>query len=132
MGALCERLEADRKPDTVRIVAIHHPLTDPPRSISRWVPLRLNDRESVAQRLLDAGAEVVLAGHVHVAFGKRTQAGRPLHFVSGTGCQMLSEEPCCFLVLDVYVEGGRHGFDVRKYELGRDRQFTEALFDAVD
>jgi 3',5'-cyclic AMP phosphodiesterase CpdA len=49
----------------LRIVAFHHHLAAPPWRAPRKRPL--HDRDKVLQLLADAGAELVLGGHVHQA-----------------------------------------------------------------
>jgi 3',5'-cyclic AMP phosphodiesterase CpdA len=49
----------------LRVVAFHHHLAAPPWRAPRKRPL--HNRDDVLQRLADAGAELVLGGHVHQA-----------------------------------------------------------------
>jgi 3',5'-cyclic AMP phosphodiesterase CpdA len=49
----------------VRVVVLHHHLTAPPWPNRRKKPVR--DRDRVLRSLADAGAELVLSGHVHQA-----------------------------------------------------------------
>jgi 3',5'-cyclic AMP phosphodiesterase CpdA len=56
------RLLGESPPDALRVVALHHHLTDAPwRSRKRPV----SRRSHVLAALVDAGAELVLTGHVH-------------------------------------------------------------------
>ena len=49
----------------LRVVALHHQLAAPPWRARRKRPL--HDRDAVLRSLADAGAELVLGGHVHQA-----------------------------------------------------------------
>ena len=51
--------------DAYRVVALHHHLAQPPWPAKRKKPIR--DRDGVLRALADAGAELVLSGHVHQA-----------------------------------------------------------------
>jgi 3',5'-cyclic AMP phosphodiesterase CpdA len=69
-GALSERqLELvasrlrDAPRDAYRVVALHHHLAAPPWPAKRKKPIR--DRDGVLRALAEAGAELVLSGHVH-------------------------------------------------------------------
>lgn len=50
-------------PDAYRVVALHHHLAAPPWPAKRKKPIR--DRDGVLRALAEAGAELVLSGHVH-------------------------------------------------------------------
>lgn len=65
-GDRLERISArlrDAAPGPVRVVAVHHHLAAPPWRARRKRPLA--DRDRVLQALATAGAELVVAGHVH-------------------------------------------------------------------
>lgn len=59
-----ERLRAAPE-HALRVVALHHHLANPPWRAKRKRPLRHRDR--VLRALADAGAELVVSGHVHQA-----------------------------------------------------------------
>jgi len=84
----------------LRIVALHHPLSDPPSGPDPG--LRLKDREAIARQLRSAGADLVLAGHVHASFHEAETSESPRHHVAGTACQMLSPHTCRFHIIDVF------------------------------
>ena len=66
----------DSAPGASRVVALHHHLTAAPWPARRKKPIR--DRDGVLQALADAGAELVLAGHVHQAsFAERREFEAP-------------------------------------------------------
>ena len=56
---------ADASPSALRVVALHHHLAAPPWRAARKRPLKR--RGSVLAALADAGAELVVGGHVHQA-----------------------------------------------------------------
>lgn len=95
----------------LRIVALHHPLSDPPSGPDP--SLRLEDREAIARRLRSAGADLVLAGHVHESFHAVETSDFPRQHVAGTACQMLSPHPCRFHVIDVFPP---HRFIAARYD----------------
>jgi 3',5'-cyclic AMP phosphodiesterase CpdA len=64
LGGLESRLR-EAPSGTLRAVALHHQLAAPPWRAGRKRPLKARDR--ALQRLADAGAELVLGGHVHQA-----------------------------------------------------------------
>lgn len=55
----------DPPPGALRIVALHHHLAAPPWRAARKKPL--SDRDTVLEALVEAGAELVVGGHVHQA-----------------------------------------------------------------
>ena len=93
LDAVCEQIHSNHSSGTIHVVCIHHPLAGDSG-------LRLNHREVVALRLAEAGASVVLAGHVHTHLSFMASAEMPLHLVAGSACQMGTENT--FLVLDFY------------------------------
>ena len=95
----CDYLSASQS-TALRIAAIHHPLSDPPKP--ELIGNNLLHRAAIAKRLQRAGADLVLSGHVHQHFTVPAGPDAPLHNVTGTGCQMLSPHPCCFDVIDVF------------------------------
>ena len=64
LAPVAERLR-EGAPGAFRVVALHHHLTAPPWPTKRKKPVQQRDR--VLQALADAGAELVLSGHVHQA-----------------------------------------------------------------
>jgi 3',5'-cyclic AMP phosphodiesterase CpdA len=59
-----ERLLAEAQPGALRVVAIHHQLTGAPWRVRK---LPLIGRSRVLARLADAGAELIVGGHIHQA-----------------------------------------------------------------
>src|SRR5262249_25677333 len=53
----------DTPPDALRIVALHHHLAGAPWRAARKFPLRHRDRALTS--LAEAGAELILGGHIH-------------------------------------------------------------------
>ncbi len=64
VAGAAQRLRAAPE-EALRVVALHHHLAAPPWRAPRKRPLRHRDR--VLQALADAGAELVVSGHVHQA-----------------------------------------------------------------
>ena len=64
LARAAERLAA-APPGALRVVALHHQLAAPPWRARRKRPLR--DRDDVLRSLAEAGAELVIGGHVHQA-----------------------------------------------------------------
>ena len=65
--------------------------------------MRLEDREMVCKRLSDAGADLVLSGHVHEWFvSPKVQDKAPNHFTIGTGAQQCSKRS--FAVIDIFED----------------------------
>jgi 3',5'-cyclic AMP phosphodiesterase CpdA len=64
LASVATRLDA-APAGAYRVVALHHHLAAPPWPASRKKPIR--DRDGVLKALADAGAELVVCGHVHQA-----------------------------------------------------------------
>jgi 3',5'-cyclic AMP phosphodiesterase CpdA len=64
LARVAERLDA-AEAGAYRVVAVHHHLAAPPWPAKRKRPIR--NRNEVLQALAEAGAELVLSGHVHQA-----------------------------------------------------------------
>lgn len=83
------------EPGALRIIITHHPLdwpNDAPiHGLTRGGPRGL-------ERLIDAGAELFLSGHLHFA-SARLVGTRALTIGSGTLSQRLRHEPCAFTVI---------------------------------
>lgn len=83
------------QPGALRIVITHHPLdwpNDAPiKGLTRGGPRAL-------EKLVDAGAELFLAGHLHFASARLYQR-KALAVVSGTLSQRVRHEPCAFTVI---------------------------------
>lgn len=83
------------KPGALRVVITHHPLdwpNDAPiQGLTRGGPRAL-------EKLIDAGAELFLAGHLHFA-SARLVGHRALTVTSGTLSQRVRHEPCAFTVI---------------------------------
>ncbi len=108
LDAVCEQIRSNRSGGTIHIVCIHHPLAGD-------LNLRLNHRETIALRLAEAGASLVLAGHVHKHLVFTASNEIPRHLVAGTACQMGTENT--FLVLDFF----QSQVDWTHYQHNRDR-----------
>ncbi|MGE0742233.1 MAG: metallophosphoesterase [Hyphomonadaceae bacterium] len=82
-------------PGALRIVITHHPLdwpNDAPiKGLTRGGPRAL-------EKLVDAGAELFLSGHLHFA-SARLVGTRALAISSGTLSQRVRHEPCAFTVI---------------------------------
>lgn len=82
-------------PGALRILITHHPLdwpNDAPiKGVTRGGP-------SAQKKLIDAGAELFLSGHLHFA-SARLIGKRALSIVSGTLSQRVRHEPCAFTVI---------------------------------
>jgi 3',5'-cyclic AMP phosphodiesterase CpdA len=103
LGRLCDLLRHNRalgKPG-VQVVCLHHPLIDP-QERGLDPTLKLEERERVARRLLDAGTDLALSGHIHRAVIRERDTDMPHHAVAGTGTQQFSERN--FLVHDVHED----------------------------
>jgi 3',5'-cyclic AMP phosphodiesterase CpdA len=88
------------KRGAIQFVCLHHPLTDPPNK-SFDATMRLEQREMIAKRLVRAGANLVLAGHLHEWFVTQEICNeRPAQLVVGTATQQCS--PRSFAVADVF------------------------------
>jgi hypothetical protein len=84
----------------IQLVCIHHTLSDPPEK-TYDLTMRLEDREVVCKRLYDAGADLVLSGHVHEWFASPLLRDKsPNQFTIGTGAQQQSKRS--FAVLDIF------------------------------
>ncbi len=66
---------ADAAPGALRVVALHHHLAGAPWRAARKLPLRHRDR--ALEAFLEAGAELVLGGHIHQSTAVRTSDVRP-------------------------------------------------------
>jgi 3',5'-cyclic AMP phosphodiesterase CpdA len=82
-------------PGALRVVITHHPLDWP-----NDAPIKGVTRGGATglERLVDAGAELFLAGHLHFA-SARLYYTRALSIVSGTLSQRVRHEPCAFTVV---------------------------------
>jgi len=83
-------------PHALKIVVTHHPLMFPPDS-----PLRGQTRggNRAARKLVEAGAQVFLSGHLHTTMETRI-AGRTLSLGAGTLSLRLRGEAASFLALE--------------------------------
>lgn len=82
-------------PGALRVVITHHPLDWP-----NDAPINGITRGGARglERLVDAGAELFLSGHLHFA-SARLYHNRALSIVSGTLSQRVRHEPCAFTVI---------------------------------
>ena len=115
---ICSHLQKDAEErHSIRVVALHHPLYDPEGASSATSRLRLNHRENVARRLREAGAHLVLSGHVHVPAFFPTTGDRPAHLIAGSGCQMGSQ--CSINAIELVDQGAksiRYDYDPQKLQ----------------
>ena len=83
------------KPGALRIIITHHPLDWP-----NDAPIKGITRGGVRglRKLTDAGAELLLAGHLHFASARLFET-RALSIVSGTLSRRVRHEPCAFTVI---------------------------------
>ncbi len=98
---LCELLRYNRTLGVpgLHVVCLHHPLLDP-KAHQFDATLELDDRRIVAARLREAGADLVLSGHIHKAVTAMRSPEMPHHAVAGTATQQFSERN--FLVYDIH------------------------------
>jgi 3',5'-cyclic AMP phosphodiesterase CpdA len=82
-------------PGALRIIICHHPLDWPNDAPIKGVT---RGGARALERLVDAGAELFLAGHLHFA-SARLYGRRALSVVSGTLSQRVRHEPCAFTVI---------------------------------
>jgi 3',5'-cyclic AMP phosphodiesterase CpdA len=82
-------------PGALRIIITHHPLDWP-----NDAPIKGVTRGGLRgqEKLIDAGAELFLSGHLHFA-SARLIGRRALSVVSGTLSQRVRHEPCAFTVI---------------------------------
>jgi 3',5'-cyclic AMP phosphodiesterase CpdA len=121
---LCRQLR-EGAGSAVQIVGLHHPVAVPPGMPDS---LSLANREAIAGRLIDAGADLILAGHVHY-FAHPA----PRHFIASTACQ-LQVPPHCndehgFNVFDIHTNRVefyrfRRGYDDNEFTV--DRELTNS------
>jgi len=112
-------------PGALRIVITHHPLDWPNDAPIKGVT---RGGKRALTRLVDAGAELFLSGHLHFA-SARLVGTRALSVTSGTLSQRLRHEPCAFTmirrprhnVVEIEVVHVRQGVcetaSVRRFEL---------------
>lgn len=83
------------EPGALRIVITHHPLDWP-----NDAPIKGITRGGVRglHRLVDAGAELFLSGHLHFASARLFET-KALSICSGTLSQRVRHEPCAFTVI---------------------------------
>ncbi|WP_395648318.1 metallophosphoesterase family protein [Terricaulis sp.] len=82
-------------PGALRIVITHHPLDWP-----NDAPIKGITRGGARGllRLIDAGAELFLSGHLHFAYARLIET-KALSIISGTLSKRLRHEPCAFTVI---------------------------------
>ncbi len=118
LEALETKLQEGLKRNAIQIVCLHHPLADPQHRIID-ATMKLEDRELIARRLLQSGADLVLAGHIHEWFVADAESDKmPTLAVAGTATQQVSARS--FFVTDVY----KHSIKLFLFEFGIEtRQF---------
>jgi 3',5'-cyclic AMP phosphodiesterase CpdA len=105
LNSVCESIKLHKSSGAIQVVCTHHPLATRRRSAPRmlgWEILKLRQREAVAKRLGEAGAQLTLSGHVHAQHHIRRRGTAPLHFVAGSACQ-ISSRPS-FWLLDLHAD----------------------------
>jgi hypothetical protein len=106
LSRVCARLEAEQDRGTIRVVCIHHPLEGDPatKGLKKRTEesIRLENRDLVTSRLLQSGAHLVIAGHIHryVAFANGPRNNLPFHMVAGSSTQAGTD--CNFVLFDIY------------------------------
>jgi 3',5'-cyclic AMP phosphodiesterase CpdA len=83
------------QPGALRIVITHHPLDWPNDAPIKGIT---RGGKRGLEKLVDAGAELFLSGHLHFA-SARLYGQRALSIVSGTLSQRVRHEPCAFTVI---------------------------------
>lgn len=104
-----DKLAARKTERAIQIVCLHHPLR-----ASGADDLPLLDRQSIEADLFIAGADLVLAGHVHYFDAFDSLPGAPIEFTAGTACRMASSVGHSFNVFDIHPQLIRW----QKYERG--------------
>ena len=95
--SVCEEMRRNASPTAVQVVCLHHPLTDGPEPNLSGT-MGLQDCEKIATEFSQAGAGVILAGHVHRQRACLHQG--MLHLTAASLCQA-GEQPS-FWLLDFY------------------------------
>ena len=103
--SLLADLKQGRADRAIQVVCLHHPLfeCEAGQTNGQLQTLTLKNRESIAKALAEAGADLVLAGHVHSQTWTNRSPGMPLHFVAGSACQKGAQRPS-FWKLDVFPD----------------------------
>lgn len=83
------------KPGALRIIITHHPLDWPNDAPIKGIT---RGGKRGLEKLVDAGAELFLSGHLHFA-SARLVGTRALSVTSGTLSQRVRHEPCAFTVI---------------------------------
>lgn len=84
----------------IQIVCLHHPLDDPRHDASD-PSMELDNRVSIARGLVRAGADLVLAGHLHRFYARMQLSPEvPARATAGSSTQRTSEAN--FVLYDVY------------------------------
>ena len=90
------RLLRETPAHALKIIVTHHPLMFPPDSP---LPGQTHGGKRAARRLLEAGAQIFLAGHLHTTM-EATLHGAALSLGAGTLSQRLRGEPPGFLMFE--------------------------------
>ncbi len=103
LNSLLEKLRVGRTTGAIQVVCLHHPLQVLRQTAPRLCGieiLKLRRRQEIARSLSNAGAHIVLAGHIHNQqyFGRTPIS--PLHFIAGSACQIGS--PPSFWRLELF------------------------------
>lgn len=90
-------------PEQRKVVVVHHPLLEVPGGPMTG---RVRGGEHAAERLVLAGADLILSGHVHTPFVQALPYGDHRTFAVGAGTlsQRLRGEPPGFNVIDINEE----------------------------
>ena len=112
LESLEKKLQDGLRNKVIQVVCVHHPLIDPEGKSSK-LTMQLDKRGIIARRLLEAGAHLVLSGHLHEYSTAQAKPGvLPAHVIIGTATQQFEKRSFC--VFDVYqsrIEGTVFHFD---------------------
>ncbi len=103
-------------PESARVLVCHHPLVEP---AGEPITARVRGGERAARRLVAAGVDVILSGHLHTPFVQPLPFGDQLTYAVGAGTLSLRERgaPPGFNVID--IAGDVLGVTAMAYEGGR-------------
>lgn len=114
VGAALERAETDQ----LRMLVAHHPFWLPESHAHRGL---IDGRDEALPHLRKAGVDLILSGHIHMAFAHVLDGMIISHAGTGTSNRLLPEYPNSFNV----VRGDRHQLSITLMEWHEDA-FAEA------